>query len=368
MNVLATPVIRPLAMAALVTLLFLWTTATTVSTSPDGVTTGVEQPVDTEGLAVSIDPTGLFWGVFFLLLVFVTTWLAGIAAVRLTRPLLPLLSLGGRVGVLALLLLGITLVVQVVVEIAYLAPGARTDVGHLAERLLVAVPIYGVAFVMLLVRAIAELFASVQRREADLSAQLAWESARAQETLVQERRFLATAIHGPLQSTVAAAAMGLEEARRRGEDPAQAWERAQAQLARAVRALADGPPTRRDFAGEIAATTATWSGLCDVQVDMDAALEASLAADWVSAGTVSYLLAEAVANAVMHGQAAHVRVTITAGEGSTMRMVVINDGHAPEPDADQGLGSRQLDEVSISWRREAGPDGTRLEVVLPAPS
>lgn len=367
MNVLGVPVIRPFAMAVLVTFMFVLATTTIVSGSPDVVTTGVDQPISSTGLEVSVDLAGMLWSLFFLALVFVSTWLVGIIAVRSTRRLLPTLSLVGRVAAVLLDVLLMAFVVQVVVELAYIAPGTTTEVDHVADRLLVGLPIFIVAFLMLLVRTVAELFTSVQRREQDLTAELAWESARAHETLAQERQFLATAIHGPLQSTVAAAAMGLEEARRLGEDPAQAWTKAEAQLVAAVRALADGPPERRDLAREMAAMTTTWAGLCEVEIDIQESLRAVLSQDWVSAGTVSDLLSEAIANAVMHGQATRVRISVAAGEGSTMRMVVINDGHAPEPDADQGLGSRQLNEMSISWWREASDDQTRLEVVLPAP-
>lgn len=367
LNVLAVPMIRPLAMAVLVTALFAWTTTTTVSTTPDGVTTGVDQPIDTEGLAVSIDVGGTLWMIFLLALLFGATWLAGVVAVRSTRQLLPKLSLAGRMATVGLTVLLMAVAVEVAVEIAYVAPAATTEVGHVGERLVVGLPIFIVSFVVLLVRTVAELFTSVQRREEDLSAELAWESARAHETLVQERRFLATALHGPLQSTVSAAALGIEEARRRDEDPELAWQKAKAQIIQAVRSLAQGPPERRDFDRELAEMTATWAGLCDVDITIDDDLRQSINDDWVSAGTVSDVITEATANAVMHGRATNVRIHVVENEGATMRIVVMNDGHAPEPDADQGLGSRQLDEVSISWLREAGADGTRLEIVLPAP-
>lgn len=367
MNVFGAPVIRPLAMAVLVTVLFAWTTTTTVSGTPGGITTIHGQPIDAEGLSVTLDLGTTLWNLFLLALLFGATWLAGVAAVRWTSGLLPRLSLAGRLVTVALTVLLMTLAVGVMVEIAYIAPGATPGPEPIGERLLVGLPIFAVAFVLLLLRTVGELFTAVQRREADLSAELAWESARAHDTLVQERRFLATALHGPLQSTVAAAAMGLEEARRRGQDPAFAWEQVKAQLAAAVCALGDGPPAQRDLAAEITAMTATWAGLCDVEVSIDPNLESALATDWVSAGTVSDVITEATANAVMHGRATNVRIHVVENEGATMRIVVMNDGHAPEPDADQGLGSRQLDEVSISWLREAGADGTRLEIVLPAP-
>lgn len=367
MNILGVPVIRPFAMAALVTFMFVLATTTIVTGSPDVVTTGVDQPIDSTGLGVSVDLAGMLWSLFFLALIFVSTWLVGIIAVRSTRRLLPTLSLVGRVAAVLLEVLLMAFVVQVIIELAYIAPGATTEIDHVADRLLVGLPIFVIAFLILLVRTVTGLFTSVQRRERDLTAELAWESARAHETLAQERQFLATAIHGPLQSTVAAAAMGLEEARRLGEDPAQAWTRAEAQLVAAVRALADGPPERRDLAREIAAMTNTWAGLCEVEIDIQDSLQEALSRDWVSAGTVSDLLSEAIANAVMHGEATRIRIGVAAGEGSTLQMVVVNDGHGPEPDADQGLGSRQLDEMSIRWWREATDDETRLEVVLPAP-
>jgi len=367
MNVSASPLIRPFAMAILVTIMFVWQAGSLVTTSADGVTTGADVPIDTDGISVTLDTASMLWSLLYLVLVFLATWLTGVAAIRITRKIIPGLGLGGRLIVAVLTLFAIVIVVQVVVQIALLAPGSEITSVPNQLQFASALPIFALAFVVLLVRAIAALLVAAQRTQQELSAALAWESARAHETLVQERRHMASVLHGSLQSKVAATALEIEHAHREGQAGVAIWDQAQHELVTVVQSLADGPPEQRDLAAELLALTSTWAGLCEVDISLDPDLVPVLARDWVSAGTLSDLLTEAVANAVIHAQATHVRVGVAEESGATMRILVVDDGTQSEISTDFGLGSQQLDEVAIAWSRDVTPEGTQLKVVLPAP-
>jgi len=84
---------------------------------------------------------------------------------------------------------------------------------------------------------------------------------------------------------------------------------------------------------------------------------------------------EALSNAVRHGRAGHVRLSIARdGEGRGVRMQVIDDGRGFEPESagepGSGLGLVGMDEraqlAGGRFRIESGPgDGARVSVVLP---
>ena len=365
-------VIRPLLMAALVTFFFMWTTFSTQTssapTAPPELGRAPDPPdalADSGGFAVTVDWGSLLQSFGYLALVFVTTWALGAVAVRLSRRNLPRLRRAWQVFWVLITPVIMAVVVEVVLYAAFdlSGLGSTADLG-LAQRIVVVTPIFVIALLILAVRAVAGTFAAMQDEQRLLTAQLEWEVARTGETLTQERRVLATALHGPMQSSVAAAAMTIEAAERRGEGREAAWTEAERGLLASIGALAAGPSTRRDLAADLEGIQHTWRGLSEVVVHLDAECATRLAHDWVAAGTLADLVTEAVANAVMHGRAQHVWVHIGMGGPASVRVWVDDDGSGPGS-GESGLGSQHLDEVALEWSREATGGGTRLAVTIP---
>ena len=366
-RIVAKPLTRPVLMAAAVTVLFIQQTGELVGSGthadPD-----ISRLQEQSGLVVSVDLGSLLSSFAFLALVFVATWATAHATNRLARTTLLTSTLAMRIAWTIFTPFVLALVVQVAVQLLWVIPGRAVELSNdLGQRLLLVLPIFIIASLLLLLRLIAELFNAAQRDRALLNAELAWEIARANETLAQERRFLSTALHGPLQSTISAIAMSLDSPAVSDQSMDERWAAARERLAGLVRDLADGPPQRRDFASECNEIISTWAGVCDVHIDVAPAAAEQLALDWVSAGTASDLLVEAVSNAVVHGQATRVDVAVSTAGAATLEIVVTDNGQgaAPEVGASTGLGSAQLDEVALSWERTFSESGTTLHVVLP---
>lgn len=357
------PLISPLLMAATVTLMFIARTVSPADTPPEDATAAT---LGSTGVAVSVDVASLLGSLVYLLVVFVATWFAGILAVRVTGPRLPSLSIGRRLVLIVVMLVLMGIVVQVVVSLSALVPGIGSDGQSTFLRdLSVTIPILAIALLILGIRTVAELFTAVTRRAEEANSDLAWEVARVNETLLQERRFLATTVHGPIQSAIASAGLALDSSIADGVPADRAWARARDRIASVVAGLAEGPPERRDLLHELQEVSGMWAGVCDVVVEMDDEAVRALALDWVCAGTVSDLVTEAVANAAMHGRATSVDVRVSHEDGAVLRVVVVDDGTPGETGDSRGLGSQLLDEVALSWDRRLTPHGATIEVLLP---
>jgi len=358
-SVLSRPVIQPLLMALTVTAFFF---AQTVSTDVSSVPTA---PTSGEGLQVSVDMGSFAVSFAYLLVVFFVTWVFSILAVRVTRPRLARLSLGARaVWVLATPVL-LAVVVQVVIEVAYVVPGFAGNLDDdLTARLLTTIPIFLIAALIVVIRAVGGLFTVAQVNQRELTEQLQWQVARANETLVQERRHLSLQVHGPLQSTVASVSLALQEAGH-GGDSGSTEARAREKIAEVVDRLELGPAKQRSLANEIGLLRSTWAGVCDIEVDADSAVLEAIDADWVSAGTVADVLIEAVANAAVHGGASKIRISMRVLNVRTLLVEVANNGSLSAPDSGSGLGSKMLDDVSVAWQLEDTEDGIVLRVWLP---
>lgn len=361
------PVIRPLLMAAVVTFLFATSTITPVTTPPEGATaTSVGSTV-----SVSVDLESLLWSLGYLVGIFIATWVIGIVIARSTRDRLPGMTLGRRLVTLAAALLAMAIVVQLVIQISYVTPGfsASAQAGPI-WNVVFTFSIFVIALLILSARLVAELFVNVTESERDLNNQLAWEIARANETLAQERRHLASALHGPVQSAAIATGMTLNEDIKQGTPIDEAWNKARERLTDIVRSLEDGPSTQRSLEDELRELQGTWDGLCTIETDIPATLEPHLSTDWIGTATICDLLVEAVGNAAMHGRARNVSIRMRETDDALIHLSVNDDGTPSEqafPDhtSTPGLGSITLDQVAVRWHRDMTPSGTTLDIWLP---
>jgi len=358
-SALSRPIIQPLLMALTVTMFFF---AQTVSTDVSSVPTA---PTDGEGLQVSVDTGSFAVSLAYLVAVFLVTWIVGILTIRLTGPRLPRLPLGARaVWVLATPVL-LAVVVQTLIEVAYVVPGFSDNLDDdLTARLLTTIPIFLIAALIVIIRAVGGLFTVAQVNQRELTEQLQWQVARANETLVQERRHLSLQVHGPLQSTVASVSLALQEVGA-SQDPALSETRARDKIAEVVDRLELGPVKQRSLANEIGLLRSTWAGVCDIEVDADPQVLGAIDADWISAGTVADVLIEAVANAAVHGGASEVRIAMKLPNVRTLLVEVANNGTMDVRESETGLGSKMLDDVSVAWQLDDTVEGIVLKVWLP---
>lgn len=360
------PIIRPVLMSATVTFLFLWQTVST-GPAPRNPSMASTDRIDAAGveLSMQVDISSLLWGLVYLVIVFMATWLSAFIVARVTSERLASASLGSRIAALVAGPLFIVLVVEALVQVAYVVPVQQTALSPtLIERVLPALAIILIALAILIVRSVAETLQLTARNEQARIDELAWMHARAHETLVCERGWMALQLHGPVQSQIISAAIAWEQTGPDGSH-AHAWEGIERRLVTSMEALIVGPREGVSFEEYVANLVDTWKPVCRISLLADSTAVEAINGDWITRQTLMDIVTEGVANAIMHGKARKVDVSLELEGSSLLLMNLVDDGTGVSAQERPGLGTRYLDEVCVSWRRLREASGTRLTVALP---
>lgn len=180
---------------------------------------------------------------------------------------------------------------------------------------------------------------------------------------LQKKQF-ARKIHGPIQSEVAAAAIRIERSLTRGEVTESGEVALQNLRDRLAKILNDtkGVSEVRPVLDEIAET---WHGLCTIEFDLPDAVECALREDSVCVETVLEIAREACSNAIRHGSAELIRISIDFERSDLIRIVVRNDGSRVDLSSSRGVGSAYLDDCTFSHELAMTEDGTVLTATIP---
>lgn len=174
------------------------------------------------------------------------------------------------------------------------------------------------------------------------------------------QRSLARALHGPVQAMIAASAAQVTN----GGDP----HRIIAQLHDQLSEQLDPHSVRNsdaDWREALQRVQVLWQGLCEVRTNIDDAAAHQMDIDRVGSAIAMEIVSEAVSNAVRHGKASAVEVSM-AVNGGLLDLTIANDGLQPAA-KEPGLGTQLLQECALAWRREATPSGVALSVSLIPP-
>lgn len=193
--------------------------------------------------------------------------------------------------------------------------------------------------------------------------QLQWEVARANAELRAQRRNVARLLHGPVQATINAAAIRLDRADGEKIDADLAVS-VQASIRESLVKLLAGNYQERDLSLAIERIQGTWEGLCVIAVDDPQGVLELLQNDEPCASATTDIVTEACSDAVRHGQARHVWVSLSQ-QGNVVGVVITDDGANTANSGEPGLGSAFLEAVTVSWAREVGENGTTLTASVP---
>ena len=172
------------------------------------------------------------------------------------------------------------------------------------------------------------------------------------------RRRLSLLLHGSIQGALHAAVIRL--AAHPEPDPEDII-RVRKDVAAAF-ALLDAPPIEGvDLAMTLDSITETWAGHCDVTWSISAEAGECLDADSEARECVAEIAREGTHNAIVHGGATQVCITVTRN-GDRIAVAVSDNGR---PTAGQpGTGTAMLEAMCSSWSRSATSAGTVLHSEL----
>lgn len=343
-----TPLIRPAAMGALVT--FLAARLTVTGPSPEALESAGQ------GVTVSVDVTELLETIALLGIVFFAVW----ASARLALGVLHRFSLNsGKAAWPATIIatLAVAVVSQLVIAGVYFAVGYQPPVTTAAG--LSAAPLFLVVLVVAIVKTIADQRSATVAELHAVNDELDWELHRTNGLLWQQRRALSTWLHGALQSALNAGSIQIANSANGTPD-----------VDAAVRLFIEasdrvpGDVESRGLCVELDAVRATWAPICQVSWTLEGHTAALIEHDPLCVSTVIDVVVECCSNSAIHGGASVIDICLAAQGERSVRLVVTDNGQLPD-DPEEGLGTRMLNDVCLSWRRSHGLGGTVVEARLP---
>ncbi len=191
---------------------------------------------------------------------------------------------------------------------------------------------------------------------------LRWTLCRLNTQQWEQNGRLSRALHGPIQSLIQARVMRL---RRKLEEDSVApsdTEALRADLEQALAATLTAPPEIRPVSAVLRDLAETWDGVAEIRWTVAPSAAARLDGDALCAQAVIDLATEAVSNAVRHGRARTVEVTVDFDGDDLVLLRVTDDGAVPQ-DSIPGLGTTLLSRCAYDWSLSPGP--TTLLARLP---
>lgn len=120
-------------------------------------------------------------------------------------------------------------------------------------------------------------------------------------------------------------------------------------IARASAALEKTPEIDIDLSVALPNLVSTWSGICEVKFNITDRANRALVRDANSRMCVNEICKEAVSNAVRHGDATAVEVSIDRSSDELLIIEVLDNGRGVGKGAKSGVGSRMLDDLTVRW-------------------
>ena len=211
-----------------------------------------------------------------------------------------------------------------------------------------------------------------------INRRLARAVARAQESQRQRKQAILHVLHGRIQAALSAAYLRLTLSPEQQAGQSQVLDQLQTQVSEALEHLRSQVTNWVSVTKIVTRTQSTWQGVAEIALEIDADLNLRIEHDPICQGALNDLVTELVFNAIKHGNAKNIQVTV-ADNGDSVELLVVDDGvlkpggaassvssgGANQLSLNKGLGTELLNTCAISWSRRRTPDGTRVQVLLP---
>jgi signal transduction histidine kinase len=186
--------------------------------------------------------------------------------------------------------------------------------------------------------------------------ELTWQVARLRLVQWTQGTRFARALHGPVQGSIAVA---VERLRTAPGEETQVLTALRASLAQSL----DGESVIASWADGVEGVRRSWAEICEVVLDESGGCGHRLDGDTACREMALEVLSEAVSNAVRHGNASQVCVSLRCSS-DRVEITVLDNGEGGEARA-PGLGTRVLDSCALEWSRDPAPGASTLHAVLP---
>jgi signal transduction histidine kinase len=278
-------------------------------------------------------------------------------------------AVGRRVGTVAAIALPLGVITTAVISLVRSELAGDYIASELTGRSVSFIVLASLLVVVLTNAAMASQLSQetiIERLHATIDATVTEAQARNRE-LARASRTLARYVHGTLQSRLLASALAIEQAERIGD--AAAFDHALEQAREALLLPELLPPPETHLAAAINRAMMLWQGIATITVHITQELPPLPPS---SVAEICLIVEEGVANAMRHGSALTVAVTLAPNADGSLTITITDDGTGPTGGS-PGLGSTIFDQASTApWTLvpcAAGPGSVlRVVVRMPAPA
>jgi two-component sensor histidine kinase len=193
---------------------------------------------------------------------------------------------------------------------------------------------------------------------------LAREAALFEQQMWIARRNWSFVVHGTVQAALTAAITRLSSAENLEQYQIDLVKQ---DLVRAAEALSKTPEPDVDLQEALANLATTWKGICEIKFEFSERATRSLQRDANARMCVNEICKEAVSNAVRHGEAKNVTISIDRSVDELLIIEAADDGRGFWGSANPGVGSRMFDDLTVEWSimNNRARGRTILEAKLP---
>lgn len=200
-----------------------------------------------------------------------------------------------------------------------------------------------------------------EERLTEVNEQIEIEIARMRQEIWFTQRNLTWVLHGPVQSALVSATIRLESGSEvDAADRAAIW----SSITEAYALLHTTGPADPDFASFANELTTLWQGVCEITFDDPESLIARVSADPSATAALIEVVREAVGNAIRHGNATAVDVTVIDRGVDLVGLVISDNGTGMATGAAPGIGSDLFTSLAYEWSSDSSPDGMTITADL----
>jgi len=195
--------------------------------------------------------------------------------------------------------------------------------------------------------------------------QLRHEVASLNSSLRHQQKMISRALHGPVQAAVTSALHRLNTQPDLAVDETFV-ESIKERIEHSLEELTSSTHQATPLPEVLEDTMEVWEGLVTITTDISGETFDTVSHSPAATSALAELVREAVSNAVKHGLATQVHITlVTDPTTHTATLTVTNNGTPVADDAPPGLGTALFTDLCVQWDRASTADGVRVTGVIP---
>jgi len=180
---------------------------------------------------------------------------------------------------------------------------------------------------------------------------------------------IARVLHGPVQDAVSVGLQKVSNANIPEENANQIAGEVAESIRKSLLLMSTPSSSSRNLERSLSNLVELWEGIVVVTIHMDSDIAIATGSDNRVADTIIEIVRESTSNAVRHSAAKHVAVHISRDYSMRAVLVVVtNDGAPLDQNATSGLGTRNLDELTLGWSRQQVGTDVETRALVPLAS